>query len=250
MTPPFPSADYDPAPVVCDEESLANSRGFSDWQQMNLEGTRGPDPALVNPLLLGKVLSPAASLCQSPQPHAAPLCWAEPQPWCAKGRKSRATRGGQCSSQLHWPDWETEALHQSRLDVGDTVLPTIGLQAAFQLSVPCIPPQHFTEHPLREFVAWVYSSLLSLRLWGLSRTFIHPPVTGWRINHYRHNQRSEELPRSTRSSQQELNMALNSITRYDASPRLHFHGWSSPPELSDKLPSSAPHQESWAKDAR
>lgn len=168
-----------------------------------------------------------------------------------KGEEERGYREGQCSSQLHWPDWETEVLHQSR--TWETVLLTTGLQAAFQLSAPPVPPQHFTESPLREFIALVYSSLLPLRLWGLSRTFIHPSVTGWRINRYRHNQRSKELPPSKRSPQQELNMASNSTIRHDDSPRLCFHGWSSPPskpEVSDKLPSSAPHQESWAKDAR
>lgn len=59
-----------------------------------------------------------------------------------KGEEEGDYREGRCSDQLHWPDQEAEALHQSRLssaaglDVGDAVL----LATGFPASISGVPP--------------------------------------------------------------------------------------------------------------
>lgn len=59
-----------------------------------------------------------------------------------EGEEEEGYREGQRSDQLHWPNWEAEALHQSRLsseaglDVGDAVLPAMG----FPGSISGVPP--------------------------------------------------------------------------------------------------------------
>lgn len=138
-----------------------------DWifQQMSLEGIRGPDPALVNPLLFGKVLRHMPSLCQSPQAQArtevCPYALYESQSWCVKVKK-RGTTGkdgavtsctGLTRNQRHCtsPDWAV------RLDwMWETqCYLLLVFQSAFQMPLPPVPPQHFTESPLWEFVALV-----------------------------------------------------------------------------------------------
>lgn len=94
------------------------------------------------------------------------------------------------------------------LDVANTVLPAPGSVSGVPPSLPLLLSTFL--RACCGFAALVKSTLLSLRLWALSRTFIHPSVTVWRSKLQRHNQRSKEVPCSKSSPEQEFNSASHS----------------------------------------
>lgn len=108
------------------------------------------------------------------------------------------------------------------------MLPAIGFPGSMSGVPPSHPPSALSRKPALTVCNSGLKLLAFFEALGLSRTLIHPSVTGWRIKRYRHNQRSKEVPCSKSSPQQELNMASNSAAKRDASPRLRFHGRSSP----------------------